>query len=180
MSELAAPRRFVLAAAGVLIAGWLLRDQLSDALVVRGDEFLFRGRLQAANRYYARALAFDADSAIAVDRSVFAALLSHHRDALETGVRLAAGYLARHPDNDAVRWDRAMADRVLDDATAAASDFAIVGYRTRDERALALAGLEARRGGARLRARRLLRAALALDPGFPPALRALAREGKRK
>ena len=58
-------RRTLLALAGVGISAAMLRAQLSDALVVRGDEFLYRAEPARALAYYRRALAVDRDDGAA-------------------------------------------------------------------------------------------------------------------
>ena len=69
-----------------------------------------------------------------------------------------------------------MAYRQADDnLQAALSDFAVVGARTGDPRAFVFAGYAASRCGNAPLARRFWRAALALQPGFIAARRALER-----
>jgi tetratricopeptide (TPR) repeat protein len=168
-------RRTLLALVGVGISAGLLRPQLSDALVVRGDEFLYRAQPAGALRYYRRAILVDGDDGAAADRLAFVATMVRDPNALAGAVRATTVYLHAHPDDDLVRMDRAMAYRAIGDARAAMDDFAIVGAHTGDPRALTFAGYAARRLGRRSLARRFWHAALTLHPGFPPALRALER-----
>lgn len=172
-------RRIALAAAAVAISGVLLRGQMADALVVRGDEFLYRSDSRAALRYYRRALQFDATNAVALDRLLFVATTLRDRAGMRDGVERAATYLEGRPDDDAIRMDRAMAWRALGKSSFAWIDFGVVGYRTRDARALALAGFAAHDAAREIAARRLWRAALTLAPGMPAASHALARDGVR-
>ncbi len=170
-------RRVALAAAAVAVSGILLRGQVADALVVRGDEFLYRSNSKAALRYYRRALRFDANNTVALDRVLFVSTLLRNRTQMRDAVERSTGYLDRRPDDDAIRMDRAMACRALGDASTAAADFAVAGYRTRDARALALAGFASRTVADERAAVRLFRAALVLAPKMPAALHALADDG---
>jgi tetratricopeptide (TPR) repeat protein len=153
----------------------MLRPQVSDALVVRGDEFLYRAQSARALSYYARALAIDPDNGAAADRFAFVALTSREPRAIAQSLREATAYLARHPGDAVVLMDRAMAYRAVGNARAALADFALAGARAADPRAFAFAGFMARQLGEAGLAARYWRAALALRPGFVPALRALAR-----
>jgi tetratricopeptide (TPR) repeat protein len=168
-------RRTVLAALGVGIAAALLRPQLADALVVRGDEFLYRGDPARSLEFYRRALVADPDDGAAVDRFAFAATSLRDRAALAEAIGRACDYLRRHPEDTAVRMDRAMAYRRFGDARRALADFALVGARTADPRALTFAGFEARGLGESNLARRFWRSAVAVRPRFPAAVRALER-----
>ncbi len=172
-------RRVALAVAAVAVSGILLRGQLADALVVRGDEFLHRSNSKVALRYYRRALRFDANNTVALDRLLFVSTLLRDRAQMKDAVERSTGYLERRPDDDVVRMDRAMACRALGDTSTAAADFAVAGYRTRDARALALGGFAARTVADERAAERLFRAALALAPKMPAALHALADDGVR-
>lgn len=175
MTELCAPRRTALILLALAASVLLLRAQLADALVVRGDEFLYRSQPGRALRYYSRALGLDALSAPAVDRFLFVATTARNRVAIRDGIVRATDYLAHDPGNDVVRMDRAMALRATGDFAEAASDFAVVGFHGRDARALTFAGFAARDAGQLPRAARLWRSALALQPTFSPALHALER-----
>lgn len=168
-------RRTAVALVGITVAAYVLRPQMSDALVVRGDEFLYRADSRRALQYYRRALLLDADDGAAVDRYAFVATMSRDRHVNDAVLRETSAYLQRHPDDAIVRMDRAMAYRAAGVAPAALADFALVGARTGDPRAYVFAGYAARRSGDMRLARRLWRAALALQPGFIAARRALAR-----
>lgn len=175
MRPIPVTRRLALAIIGIVIAATVLRPQLSDALVLRGDGCLYRGQSAAALRYYRRAMAIDAADGVAVDRFAFVAMTSHDSGALADAIAFATAYLSRHEVDEVVRMDRAMAYRATGDADRAMSDFADVGARTRDVRALTFAGYAARAAGRRERARAFWRSAIALAPGFPPALHGLQR-----
>jgi hypothetical protein len=64
-------RRFALALTSIAIASVVFRSQLAEALVVRGDDFMYRGCRQSALKHYSRAVALDPDLSTAVDRYVF-------------------------------------------------------------------------------------------------------------
>ena len=180
MSVLHPARRIALAIAAVAVSGILLRGQMAQALVVRGDEFLYRSDSKSALRYYRRALRFDATNGVALDRLLFVATVLRDRAGMRGGVERAARYLERRPDDDVIRMDRAMACRALGEDSIAWADFEIVGYRMRDARALTLAGFAARAIAREAAARRLWHAALALAPEMPAASHALARGGVRR
>jgi tetratricopeptide (TPR) repeat protein len=168
-------RRTALAVLGVSIAASILRPQVSDALVVRGDEFLYRADWPRALDFYRRALVVDADDGAAADRFAFVATALRDRGARAEALRETSAYLQNHPDDAVVRMDRAMAYREEKNARAALADFALVGARTSDPRAFVFAGYAAESGGDAPLARRFWRAALSLQPGFIAARRALER-----
>jgi tetratricopeptide (TPR) repeat protein len=165
----------MLAVLAVGIAAAIVRPQLADALVVRGDEYLYRSQPSRALAYYARAMTIDADDGAAADRFAFVAMMLHEGSALDEAVRETSAYLSRHPDDAVVRMDRAMAFRAAGASQAALADFSLAGARTGDPVALTFAGYAAERLGERGLARRLWRSASAVRPGFAPAVRALER-----
>ena len=169
-------RRLLCAGVALAIAFALFRSQIADGLVVRGDESLYRADSSSALGYYSRALAFDADSAAAVDRYAFvAAMLREPRD-LRAAVAICSRYLTRHGRDSVVRMDRAMAERSLGDHRRAFDDFRTVGQATSNAAAFAFAGSEAAKLRRRDLADPMWRSALRLAPGFPIALHALRRE----
>ena len=169
-------RRTALALLGIGAAACILRPQISDALVVRGDEFLYRADSRRALDYYRRALAVDGDDGAAADRFAFVAAMMRDPRANAEALRETSAYLQRHPDDAIVRMDRAMAYRAAGLSEAALADFSLVGALTNDARAFTFAGYAAERTGDAPLARRMWRAALALQPGFVAAKRALERK----
>jgi tetratricopeptide (TPR) repeat protein len=169
-------RRTALALLGIAAAACILRPQISDALVVRGDEFLYRADLRSALDYYRRALAVDGNDGAAADRFAFVAAMTRDPSADAEALRETSAYLERHPDDTVVRMDRAMAYRAAGLSGAALADFSLVGALTNDPRAFTFAGYAAERSGDTPLARRMWHAALALQPGFIAAKRALERE----
>lgn len=151
----------------------LLRAQLSAALVVRGDDLLYRSEEARALSFYRRALVLDPDNAAAADRYVFLEMLRRRRIGLRAGVRVASAFIDRHRQNAVLLMDRALCERLLSQNRAAEEDFLRAGHLKRDSRALVFAGYEALRLGRRAQARAFWREALAFRRNYPPALRAL-------
>jgi tetratricopeptide (TPR) repeat protein len=170
-------RRAAIAVIALAIAGYILRPQISQALVLRGDDRFYRGSAVDALRYYRRAVAIDPNDASALDRYLFGALSLRDRNCAHDGVALATEYLRRHPADDAVRMDRAMAFRLLADWNGALGDFYRVGVRKRDPAALTFAGYAALSLGRHRQACAMWRLALAFDPAFRAARHALATHG---
>ena len=173
MTDISVTRRITLALAGVMMSGYLLRPQVSQALVVRGDERLYRGSSLEALEYYRRAIQVDPLDASAVDRFAFGAVSLRSANVVREAIALSSAYLDQRPGDDVVRMDRAMAFRLIGDWHDAANDFERVGERQRDATALTFAGYAAERVREGSRARILWREALSIDPSFRAALRAL-------
>jgi tetratricopeptide (TPR) repeat protein len=172
-------RRLLLATTGIAVAAVALRGSVADALVVRGDEFLYKGSQARALRYYGRALWMDPLDGTAVDRVAFVATMSGNADDLRNAIRMASEYLVLVPQDDRVRMDRAMAYRRVGEKARALSDFAIVGRRDKDARALTFAGFAAADLGELQCARAFWMAALSLAPEFPAPRHALERSEER-
>ncbi len=179
MSEIPVARRIALALAGIVVSGFVLRPQISQALVIRGDERLYRGSASDALVYYRRAIAVDSLDASAVDRFAFAAVSLREPVLVRDAIELSSKYLRRRPDDDIVRMDRAMAFRSVGDWPQAADDFARVGERERNATALTFAGYAAAALHDDKRAIELWDKALAVDGSFLAARRALRGRGKR-
>lgn len=178
MSEIPIPRRIALALTGIVISGYLLRPQISQALVIRGDERLYRGSAAEALMYYRRAIAADPFDGSAVDRFAFGAVGLRKPAFVRDAIELSSQYLQLRPDDDVVRMDRAMAFRLLRDWRHAAGDFACVGERERDATALTFAGYAAMALHEEKRATALWRQALAFDRDFRAARDALHATGE--
>lgn len=166
-------RRIALALTGIVVSGYLLRPQISQALVIRGDERLYRGNTAEALGYYRRAIDADPLDASAVDRFAFGAASLREETVVREAIAASSAYLRRRPGDDVVRMDRAMAFRSLGDWRHAAADFERVGERERDATALTFAGYAAEKLHERRRARALWRKALIVDRTFRAALHAL-------
>lgn len=170
-------RRLALVGLALGASTIMLHEQLSSALVTRGDALTYAGDLAAARTMYLRALWFDAGNGVAEDRYVFAAMATHEVRALAEAARLASAYLRDHPNDEVVRMDRALCEQRLGMTARAADDFERVGRTRGDARALMFAALDRSRAGRVQAARELLRTAIALDPTFTPARRSIARFG---
>jgi tetratricopeptide (TPR) repeat protein len=168
-------RRTTVALVAVALSAAIVRPQLADALVVRGDEYLYRAQPSRALGYYARALAIDAGDGAAADRFAFVAMMLHDRAAIAEALRVTSAYLQLHPGDTTVRLDRAMAFRADGNASGALADFSLAGAQTGDARALTFAGYAAKVLGKQSLARRLWSSALAVNHNFTPAARALER-----
>lgn len=177
MREIPIARRIVLALTGVVMSGYLLRPQISQALVIRGDERLYRGSPADALTYYRRAIAADPLDGSATDRFAFGAVSLREPALVRDAIELSSQYLRRRPDDDVVRMDRAMAFRLLRDWRDAADDFARVGERERDATALTFAGYAAKALHEQKRATAFWQQALTVDPSFRAARHALHATG---
>lgn len=169
-------RRGAIAVLAVALAAQILRPQLAQALIVRGDEQLYAGRPFEALAYYARAVRMNPRDGVAVDRFAFAALTLRNEAAVDESIHLATAYL-RTTEDRAVRLDRAMAYRARGKYANALADFSRAGVSDGDVTALTFAGLMAMRLGRRSEAIVWWRRAVAVAPRWLPALRALRRAG---
>lgn len=166
-------RRFVLAVTSLLLAAPLFHAQLADALVTRGDEFLYRGNTSAAKDYYARALGVDGTSEAAADRFVFFSVQNRTERSLKAAITVASRYLSRVPSDAPLLEDRAMCYQYERRYDLARADFERAARLTHDPRYYTFAGWAAKRSGKRAAAVKLWLAALHVDPHFLPARRAL-------
>ena len=178
MREIPVTRRIALALIAIILSGYALRPQISQALIVRGDERLYRGNASQALGYYRRAIEIEPYEGSAVDRFAFAAASLRDRRAAREAIELASAYLHRRPTDDVVRMDRAMAFRLLRDWPHAMEDFQRVGERERDATAMTFAGYAAEAERDRSHALGLWRRALVFDGTFRAARNALRGRGE--
>ena len=108
MNAFTRPRRFRMAITGIVLAAFLFRSQVAQALVVRGDDFMYRGESATALAHYSRALRLDPNSSIAADRYVFVQMERHTGTALRSCISTANAYLLKNPNDATVLGDRAM------------------------------------------------------------------------
>jgi tetratricopeptide (TPR) repeat protein len=179
MKELTVMRRFLLALTGIAVAAAILRPQLADSLVIRGDGYLYRAKPLSALAFYERALWIDPQNEVAVDRYAFVSMTTHTLPEIAQSIRMTSAFLHAHPDDAVVRLDRAQAYRASGDLRHALDDFARVGLRWRDPQALAFAGYAAYATGRTAVARRLWRAALDVQPGLLAALDGLKKSDRK-
>jgi tetratricopeptide (TPR) repeat protein len=173
-------RRWELIATALGVSAFLLRGQLSTALVARADALSYAGDVRAASLLYVRALALDPENDAAVDRIALSAIMSHEHAGLERAVVFASAQLSRHAGDATIRMDRALCLHLLQRYSSAVQDFEIVGRTRHDPQALLFAAADARRTGRTRQSRRLLVAALRWDPAFVPARLALMRSGAKR
>jgi tetratricopeptide (TPR) repeat protein len=168
-------RRMALAIVAIAMTALVMHVPLSYALVQRGDDLLYQGNATRALAFYARALVFDADNAVAVDRYAFVAMTLRGRPALRHAINMADRLLESDAANAVVRMDRALCEWKLDAAQQAEVDFARVARERRDARAYVFAGYAALRAGNRRQAVLWWKNALRLRASYEPAERALRR-----
>ena len=166
-------RRFLLALIALVASAIAFRGQIAEALVVRGDDFVYQGRSSEALARYARALTIDSDSSSAADRYVFTLMQLHTRSALIRGVLVATRYLLKHPNDGTLLEDRAICDLLLHRYAAARGDFTRSAQISSDAREYVFAGWSALHDGQLQAARNLWKRALQLDPSFRGASLAL-------
>lgn len=176
--ELTRGRRFVLAGMALAIAGVLFRSEVAQALVVRGDDYMYRGEQSAALERYRRALALDPSFEAAADRYVFVSVQIHTPAALSAGIAVAGAYLSRHPDDPRVLSDRALCYLHQRRFIVALRDFERAARISRRPQDYVFAGWAARRAHRYRAARTLWLAALALRPKYAPARIALEEQAR--
>lgn len=116
----------------IVIASLLLRTQIADALVLRGDEFLVRNDLTRARTHYWRALWIDGASSAAVDRTIYVAVLLRNPAELNHAIALASAFLRRFPGDAAIRADRGLCYLLVRRYSLAAEDYSRAAHETRD------------------------------------------------
>lgn len=172
--EFSRPRRFAAALTALLCAAFLFREQIADALVIRGDEYLYRGKAVEALERYRRAMRVSPLSETATDRYVFVSMQLRDAAALNRAISAAGRYLAMHPNDPAVLSDRALCYLHLGKYALAQADFVDAARSAHTPNYYVFAGWAAQRRGRKSSARTLWRAALSIDPRYGPAVRALA------
>ncbi len=167
-------RRFGVAFLAIALGALLFRSQVAQALVVRGDEFAYRGeRAQALDRY-TRALHIDPNLSAAADRFVFLSMQVRDTSSLRAALDLANSYLARNPSDATVLSDRAMCYLVEQRYRSAQRDFERAARLQRSAQDYVFAGWAAEHARDSLRARMLWRRALQIDSRYKPAAMAMA------
>lgn len=166
-------RRAAVACCAVFVAALLLRPQISEAIVVRGDDLSYRGEMRRAHRMYERALVLDSGNAVALDRLAFEAIRGGRPEAMGSMIaRLAA---ARIESDPMLVEDRAMLELKAHRYADAERDFRAYAQHVKDARASTFAGWSAARAGRRELAIGDFTLALTYDPSFTPARSALHR-----
>ena len=178
MTPSAPLRRILVASFAVACAAMLFRPHLGAALVTRGDDVLRTGDVEGAVRYYGRAAALDAGSAIAADRLAFFLLVRRRSGDAARAHAIANAALRALPADPALLADRAFAARRLGRRSAAERDFVAAARAGNDPRYAHLAARIAAERGDRAAARSHLRTALELDARYAPARVFLAALGR--
>lgn len=166
-------RRFAVAAVALLFASILFRTQVADALVIRGDEYLYRGSRTQALVHYNRALAIAPGSEVAADRYVFLSLQRQTSASLALAVKVATRYLRDHPDDAPLLNDRALCYLHMRKYVPAERDFARAARASRRPDEYVFAGWAAQHADRGRDAAALWREALHIRPGYRPAVLAL-------
>lgn len=166
--------RLFLAALSLAIGSALFHVQVADALIVRGDDLLVQNAYTGAAQHYRRALWFNPESGVAVDRIMFVSLQQRTPEALRSAVVLASQYLQRRPEEAEVLSDRALCYLKLRKYGRAYRDFFRAAQVTADPAQYTFAGWAARRSGRFQQAAAMWRRALTIRNGYRPAAVALA------
>lgn len=167
-------RRFAIAFGALAIAGVLFHQQVAVALVVRGDDYLYRGETAQALERYRRAIVMAPLSQTATDRFVFISMQRNTQASLHAGVLAATHYLSARPEDDVVLSDRALCYLREKRYVQAESDFERAAQVSGAPEAYVFAGWAAQHSGRRYAARALWKKALSVRAGYKPALLALA------
>jgi tetratricopeptide (TPR) repeat protein len=166
-------RRFALSLVTLLVAAALFRPQIAQALIVRGDEYLYRGDLRGALVRYKRALHVSPTSGTAADRFIFLSMQQNTAKSLQDGVTEATRFLSLRGGDATVRFDRALCYLHQKHYSAAQADFEIVAPAV-GAQADVFAGWAAEHARRHRDARRLWTRALLASPHYRPAQIALA------
>ncbi len=126
--------------------------------------------------HYARALALDPRSAIAVDRYAFVSMEGHTHAAMQSCIRVTSAYLSANSPDATILTDRAMCNLVERRYALARRDFVAAARQSGDARSYVFAGWCAKRLGDDNGARSLWRRALSVEPHYLPALTALGQK----
>ena len=177
--EFSRARRFGVAILALLCAGIAFRAQIAQALVIRGDDYLYRGDRGAAVERYRRALLVAPSDETAADRYVFVTMQEQTPSAFARAVAVASRYLRTHGHSAAVYADRALCFLHMRRYRRAERDFARAARLARDANDYVFAGWAADRGGSPVRAAAYWHEALVIAPGYAPAKLALSDLNRR-
>lgn len=171
--EFSRVRRFAVSLIALACAAVLFRSEVAQALVIRGDDYLYRGdRTQALERYR-RALAIAPLFSVAVDRYVFVSMQRQSQRSLQAALVVASRYLRVHRDDPVILTDRALCYLHMHRYAAAQDDFQRAAHSSHAVSDYVFAGWAARDAGRKRQALRLWHKALHVQPGYAPARIAL-------
>ncbi|HEV3153405.1 MAG TPA: hypothetical protein VGZ02_06365 [Candidatus Baltobacteraceae bacterium] len=174
MSRIPRIRRFALAALALSTSIALFRGDVAQALVIRGDDYLYRGGASAALYRYRLALRLDPRAESAADHFIFAALERRSPGDLNAAVRIADSFLLQSGSNATILADRALCLLIERRYRAAEIDFERSAAISASVQQYVFAGWAARHQGRDGDAKRLWHDALRLSPANAAARRALA------
>lgn len=178
MKPFCRPRRFGIALAALFVAASLFRGPIAQALVVRGDDYLYRNRAADALERYRRALAIAPDLQSAADRIVFVSMEQHSPRATASGIATATRFLRYHPHDPVLLNDRALCYLIERRFKAARHDFEEAAAIAKSSQFYVFAGWAAYHAAQPRAARELWRDALAIDRKNRVAITALAERVK--
>ncbi len=171
--EFSRGRRLGIAIVSLCVAALMFRREIAEALVVRGDEYLYRGSVLQALERYRRALSIFPGAQVAADRYVFVSMQSRSPHALEHAIAVATRYLDVNQNDALLLADRALCYLHARRYALAQADFERSARVTNSSENYVFAGWAAERQGRHAAAVALWRAALRMRPHYVPALIAL-------
>ena len=174
MTPFSRMRRFAISATALFLAALLFRTQISEALVVRGDEYLSHSQTSQALERYRRALVFQPNMESAADRYVFASMEVHTQRSVRDALSAATQFLRRHPGDSKVLADRGLCYLTERRYGLASTDFKNAARLSQDPQTYVFAGWSALRSGSRSGAIALWKEAERLQPRYQAARIALA------
>ncbi len=177
-AEFSRCRRFAVAFAAIACAAVLLRTQIAEAMVIRGDDCLYRGQTLRALEHYRRAVTIAPLLEAAADRYVFLSVQMHTPASLASGISVANAYLSVRSSDAALLSDRALCYLHERRYELAQADFERAARASASATSYVFAGWAAERSGSANTARLLWKAALRIDPRNVSALAALAEHEK--
>ena len=156
--------RLAIAFISLVLCLALFHDQLSLALVARGDVFLRRGNLVRSQIYYGRVVLLDSHSVLAADRFAFVGYQIRTPRSLADAISVSSAALVIEPGNVELLYDRAMCFRLLHRDSDALADFQRAAGKSHDARMYRFAAWAAYRTGLRRKALSFWQLAQTLDP----------------
>lgn len=169
MQEFSRGRRFAVAALALVCSALLFRAQIAEALVIRGDDYMYRGDPVHALERYGRALTIAPSSGVAADRYAFVSLQRRTHASIAAAIAVANRYLGDHPNDAALLTDRALCYLQLHRYMEAERDFERAARSSRAPSDYVFAGWAAQHAGHTRTAVALWREALRIRPGYRPA-----------
>jgi len=152
----------------------LFRAQIAQALIIRGDDYMYRGNRAAALERYGRALWILPSSQTAADRYVFVSMERQTPQARHAALLVANRYLSACPHDAVLLSDRALWYLHARRYTDAQRDFTAAADATHSVTDYLFAGYAAEHARNHRAAVRLWKSALLARPGYRPAVIALA------